>query len=610
MHITWRVMTESIKANYVAALLILLFFSAGVAAQSDIMPVDQVQAGMTGIVKTTRQGTEVVDVNARVLGVMQNALGPGVHVILITLTDELVQFEGVANGMSGSPFYIDGKLVGALATRIGFFSKEPIAGVTPIGDMIAAQFGGRGKPTVSLDYSLFWGGNPLVAELAARLGRELPSRGEINAAGRNLPGRLRPLAPSLIHSGLDPALAERFKPIFSELGFELSAGGVAGGPVQIEGALEPGMPVMVELIGGDLSMGAVGTCTRIDGNKVWAFGHPFFQLGSVNWPLKRAELVKIFPAIDGSFFITNTGQQIGAITQDRTPAVFGELGAKVDTVPLKVAIKHEGQDVVTYNYQLARDYVLTPILIDMAISQSLAITQRQFGEMSVAVSGKITVEGHKDIEIDNLFSGVNIVNQAGTLPAAIYMFVSTNEFLPVNITNLDITLDFIEEQRIATLQRAWLTKTEAKQGDEFKLIMELKPRRGRPFTLEEDYYLRVKLQPGVYNMTVGNGAAINQQETQLIQGTFEIRDIDHMVRLINSLRPSNRLYAQVYRSEEGLYYEGDFFPGLPPSALTVMKANKGGDSIVRLLGTVLDERRMDTEYYVDGVRKLQFTVRP
>jgi hypothetical protein len=198
----------------------------------------------------------------------------------------------------------------------------------------------------------------------------------------------------------------------------------------------------------------------------------------------------------------------------------------------------------------------------------------------------------------------------GALPAAIYAFVDSNEFTPVTISSLDLTLDLIEEQRVATLERAWLTKTEAKQGDEFKLVMELKPRRGRVFTLEESYYLRVKLQPGVYKMTVGNGAAINEQENQLIEGDFQIRDVGHMVRLINSLRPSNRLYAQVFRSEEGLYYEGDFFPDLPPSALTVMKANKGGDSFVRLLGTVLDERRMDTDYYVDGVRKLQFIVRP
>jgi hypothetical protein len=604
-------MTKSLRKLVVLAAVLLATWSALAIAQSDILPVDEVRAGMSGIVKTTRHGTEVVDVKAKVLGVLLNALGPGVHVILVTLTDESVQFEGVANGMSGSPFYIDGKLVGALFSRIGFFSKEPIAGVTPIGDMIATQFGGRGKPTVSLDYSLFWGGDPLVRELAHRLGRELKSGSESDRPkGQEYAGGIRPLAVNLIHSGLEPVVVERFKPIMSELGFELSTSGASGGPVQVEGALEPGMPVMAELIGGDMSLGAVGTLTHVSGNKFWAFGHPFFNLGPVRWPLRRAELVKIFPAIDGSFYITNTGQQVGAIIQDRAPGLFGELGAQVEMVPLKVTVKHGGEQVVTYNYQLARDFVLTPILIDMAVSQSLAMTQRQYGEMSVAMSGTIAIEGFDDVKVDNLYTGVNIAGQIGALPAAIYAFINSNEFTPVKITSLDLTLDFVEEQRIATLERAWLTKTEVKEGDEFKLIMELKPRRGRTFTLEEDYYLRIKLQPGVYKMTVGNGAAINEQENQLIQGDFQIRDVDHMVHLINSLRPSNKLYAQVFRSEEGLYYEGDFFPDLPPSALTVMKANKGGDSFIRLLGTVLDERRMDTDYYVNGVRKLEFTVRP
>jgi len=276
---------------------------------------------------------------------------------------------------------------------------------------------------------------------------------------------------------------------------------------------------------------------------------------------------------------------------------------------MKVEVKHKGEAVASYSYTLARDLVLTPLLVDLVISRSLAVTQRQFGEMSVELTGSIDVDGHGEIRIDNLYTGVNVLSGIGSLPSAIYYFVANNEFESVKIRAINITLDFIEEQRIATLQRAWFTKTEVRKGDSFKLVVELKPRRGRVFRLEEDYVLRVRLQPGVYKVTVGNGEAINQQENRMIDGTFQIRDVDHMVRLINSLRPSNRLYAQVYRDEEGLYLEGNFFPSLPPSALTVMKANKGGDSFVRLLGTVLDERRMDTEYFVNGVRNLQFRVR-
>jgi hypothetical protein len=192
-------MTEQLEKRIVIAAVLLAAFCALSLAQSDIMPIDEVRAGMTGVVKTTRHGTEVVDVEAKVLGVLQNALGPGVHVILVTLTGDSVQFEGVANGMSGSPFLIDGKLVGALSTRIGYFSKEPIAGVTPIGAMLTTQFGGRSKPTVSLDFSLMWGGDPLVQELRQRLGMELPAHGKGDDKGRLASG-LKPLSIILIRS--------------------------------------------------------------------------------------------------------------------------------------------------------------------------------------------------------------------------------------------------------------------------------------------------------------------------------------------------------------------------------------------------------------------------
>ncbi len=343
---------------------------------------------------------------------------------------------------------------------------------------------------------------------------------------------------------------------------------------------------------------------------MWAFGHPFFQLGPVEWPLARAEIVKVFPSLQGSFNITNTGQEIGAVIQDRAPGVYGELGRTARTIPLEVEVKHGGSSVAKYNYKLIRDTLLTPALIDMAVSQSLLVTQKQTGEMSVALSGNFSVDGHEEVKVENLFTGFNITSEVGSLPAAVYYYLSDNEFQTVEVTEVSITLDFIEERRIATLERAWFTKTsEVKPGDSFKLIMELKPRRDKRFTLEQDYYIPPTLQSGTYRVTVGNGAAIAKQEEELIEGTFLIRDVSHMIRLINSLRPNFNLYVQIYREEEGIYYEGDLFPGLPPSALSVMKANKGDDNFVRLLGTVMDERRMDTEYYVQGVRKLQFIVK-
>ena len=593
-----------------ATLFLSALFPVLVAAQTEIMPVEQIQPGMTGTVRTTLQGTEVEEVDAEVLGVLQNYLGPNLHLILVKLTGEQVRFQGVANGMSGSPLYIGGRLAGALSTRIGYFAKEPIAGVTPIGDMLSTQFGARGKPQVSMDYQQLWSGNEAVERLARQLGRPI-EKPIISQATHSTQVTSRPIGLTLSHSGLHPSLVNRYDSFFREIGVELTkAGTLSGGPVQIEGPLEPGMPVMVKLMSGDLELGASGTLTHVDDNKVWAFGHPFFQLGQVEWPLARAEVVKVFPSIDGSFNITNSGQEIGAIIQDRSVAVYGILGRQASLIPMEVVVKHGGSEVAGYKYRLIRDVLLTPLLIEIAVGQSLAVTQRLSGELSVALSGTFTLDGYEEIVVENLFSGFNVLSELGMLPAAVYFYLGNNEFAPVSVSAISVELDLVEEQRLANLEKAWFTKTsDVKPGDQFKLIMELKPRRGKDFRLEQDYVIPSTLQSGDYKVTVGNGAAITEQENALIKGTFKIRDLRHMIRLINSLRPNFKLYAQVFREEEGYYFDGDFFPSLPPSDLSVMRANKGDDNLVRLLGTVLDERRMDTEYYVQGVRKLRFTVK-
>jgi hypothetical protein len=596
------------KAIYRVAVVLVLISATVVAAQTETMSVDQLRPGMEGVVKTTLRGTTVEEIGAVVLGVLPNFYGPGMNVVLVKLTGEQVKNTGVANGMSGSPFYVDGKLVGALATRIGWFATEPIAGVTSIDNMLGVQYGGRGEPNVSLDYYQIWGANEEVRRLAELLGREIPAGSGEVPARQGADSQFMTL--TLNHTGLEPAVAERFGPLFRQIGMELASAASSGSGVKLpDQPLQAGMPVMIELIGGDMSLGASGTVTLVNGDTVFAFGHPIYQLGPVEWPMARAEVVTIFPSLQGSFHITNSGQVVGTFIQDRAAAAYGILGREAKTVPIEIEVKHNGSAVSQYKYRLARDLLLTPVLIDLVISNSLLATQKQYGEMSVALSGSLFLDGYEDIKIDNFYTGFNVLEQAGGLPAAIYFFLSNNEFAPVNITGLKITLDFIEEQRIAELERVWLTKTEVKPGESFKLIMQLKPRRGKEIFLEQDYHIPPTLQSGTYKITVGNGEEITRQENELVKGTMKLRDIQQMVRLINLLRPNSKLYAQVMREEEGFYFEGEFFPGLPPSKMTVITANKGDDNFVKLLGTVVDERQMETDYVVQGVKKLSFTVR-
>jgi hypothetical protein len=229
--------------------------------------------------------------------------------------------------------------------------------------------------------------------------------------------------------------------------------------------------------------------------------------------------------------------------------------------------------------------------------------------MSASIKGTISVDGYGDIKIDNLFSGYLVITDVSLLPAAIYQFLHTNEFEKVKVTGINLTIDLVEEFKSATLEQAWLTKTEVKPGDRFQLIMKLMPRRGKVITETIDYVIPANLQSGTYRITVGNGAAISQQENEMVQGQIRLTSVAQMIRQMNILRTNYKLYAQTYREEEGIFHQGEFFPGLPHSSLSVMKTNKAEENFVTLSGTVVDERNIETNYVVSGLKKLTFTVK-
>jgi hypothetical protein len=600
---------KSVKliAALTTAIGIILLVSSGIEAQTEFMPVEDIEVGMRGVVKTSFKGTELEEVEAEVLGILPNTLGPKFDIIIVKLYGERVEFQGVANGMSGSPFYINGKLVGALAYRLGNFPKEPIGGVTPIQNIIDTQYGGQSAPNLVMDYHALFSGSPVFTGLADRLGIDPDSFRDKPA--RKSRSELQPLLLSMTHSGLHPDLVNKFSESFVTSAFSpvIAGSRETGKPVQ--SPLEPGMPVSVLLMTGDLSVGASGTVTHIDGNRLWAFGHPFYQLGSVNYPLARAEVITVLTSLMGSNNLIRTGEVIGALLQDRTAAVYGEIGTSADTFDMTLKVTYGSKDVGTYNFSIVRDNMLAPALVAIAVNNTLLVSQLQQGELAATIRGKMVLDGHRDIEFENFFSGYTIINDLAVLPATIYLFLATNDITPVRFESVELEIDVMEELKTATLERAWLTKTDVKPGDRFQLLMELRPRRGKPVIYRENFYIPPTLQSGTYRITVGNGAAINQQENDMVQGQIKLMDLDQMIRLINSLRANNRLYAQTYREEAGVYFEGDLFPSLPPSALSVMRENKGDENFVALTGTVMDERRIETDYMVSGVKKLTFTVK-
>ena len=325
------------------------------------MPIDDVRAGMTGVGWTVFSGEKREEFKVHILGVLRNVIGPQRNLILARLEGGPLADTGVIAGMSGSPVYVDGRLVGAVSYSLGSFPKEAIAGITPIGEMVEATATSvRAEATrVKLDLPLT--PERVRAALAAAFARvqpfaraedELEVLGMPRQAGAELGLQLRPIATPFVMSGFAGAPAE----LLRAAGF--APGDAAQAPAPGAAALEPGDAVGVVLLGGDLEMGATGTVTYVDGRRVYAFGHPFFNLGPISFPMTRASIYSLLPSYMSSQKIAGLGPVVGAVDQDRATAIAGELGAPPRLIPMKVTLASDRGFTRTFQLPRGRRPVL------------------------------------------------------------------------------------------------------------------------------------------------------------------------------------------------------------------------------------------------------------
>src|SRR5688572_28308727 len=337
----------------VAALLLaaLPFVSLDLSARQTrarLMPVGDVKPGMVGVGRTVFEGAELSEFKVHIIGVLRNIQGPKRDLILARLEGGPLARTGVAAGMSGSPVYVDGRLIGAVGYSIGSFPKEAIAGITPIEEMKdATQMSmRRATPQARIDLPLtpekfasaLRVAYSQIAPFAAR-GGDVRGIGVSNAEASQLAVMLRPISTPLVMSGAEPEAFDLVSRMFRDAGFSPVASGTGGGTLSAElraamaGPLREGDAVGVSLVSGDFEMGATGTITHIDGNKVYGFGHPFFNLGPSQLPMTRAYVHMMLPSLASSFKISSMGEVIGTMQQDRPTAIAGTIGAMPTTVP-------------------------------------------------------------------------------------------------------------------------------------------------------------------------------------------------------------------------------------------------------------------------------------
>lgn len=548
--------------------MILMVFSFCLCLQAvEIMKLSEIKPGMEGVGKSTLKGTKAETYTFKVLGIIEN-FAPHKNLIMAKLDSPELNTGPIVSGMSGSPAYIDDKLIGAIA--YGFpFSREPIAGITPIEDIL--QTAEYETPTFTIDISAM----PVefdkknLSIITGLVQEQLAKR--LNFTGNEAFSPIRLIG---IHRGFKPAAfsyLSALKPVLS-LG---SGAGIASTANTITTnelgkdllKISPADMVSVPLIKGDLEFAAYGTVTLVEDDKIYMFGHPFFNLGTVDFPLHKAEVISVVPSVQEPFLLVTSKQMVGRVLQDRFSSVMGELGQLPYMVPMKVFLKNRNRQ---FNIEMVHHPLLTPILSAFSIYNIFSSEFQQVGFQSVKVDGKIFIEGEKNIVIDDLFSGTDSYTELSNLLLVITYFLMNNNEKNIKIQKIDFEIGGSEILRRAYLENVLIEKKSYLPGEIMNVTVYLRNERGKEFS--ETVNLKApNLKAGSeFYLLAADSDEMGQFDSRNIRSTYFPSKLSFLIRAINNLRKNNRLYFKFVTPTSGLFVKGQEYPDLPPSLRNVL----------------------------------------
>lgn len=595
------------------AVFLLAAAALAAAAATLTMPLAQVKPGMKGRGRSVFQGQTIEEFEAEVLGVLEN-VQPKRSVILARLKGRGLEATGVISGMSGSPVYVDGKLIGAVAYSFSF-QKEAIAGITPIEEMLAiGQDAEEPRPAVAPPAVVREGDS--FEDLAA---------GFLRASAAPAAPRPAAAAPALtrlelplVFSGFGAGVFERARELFGPLGFRTVRAGSSPqkppGQPPAGPSLREGDAVGIQLLGGDLDVSAIGTATYVDGNKVLAFGHPAYNLGAVDYAMTRANVIAVMPSLESSSKLATAGPVIGRFTQDRTSGAAGELGALPKLIPLNISLRTGPAAKKDYRLKLVADKFLTPALVNLAVSTLITSEERNLGAISLDFDADVFLDkGGLSVHLEDLFSGSydNPPVTLSSLVAAVVHYLLNNEFKDVGIYRIDLNVRAIEESRFAALEKVLLDKYEASPGEPIQLKVFYRTQKQESLTEEVTVTAPALPAGSEFQLLVGDAATMQQVErAQYRIQEYVPRSLDQLVRLLGNLRKNSRIYFRIMATKPGLFLKGEEMPNLPPTLKSMFASGRaaaaGPTEITR---STLSEYQLAVPYVFRGGAAIPVRIR-
>lgn len=580
------------------------------AASAEKMPLSEVKKGMKGYGLTVFEGTEVERFEVEILGVLQN-IGPEQNLILARVDSPVVRRAGIIAGMSGSPVIVDGKVIGALAYAWQF-AKEPVAGITPIDEMLKISHRTRPAGATLADAAPRMTGAELLQSLADRKTDaafdKFMSAFSASRPANAMSGAKRIAMPMSL-SSFAPETISRFAPHLDNLGFVAVPAGAtsSSNASNSKKTFAPGDPVGAVLLNGDFNVAASGTVTYVDGDKVYAFGHPFLDMGEISFPMATSEVVTVLPSMASSFKFSNTGNVVGALRQDRSAGIMGVLGETADMIPVELTMNGEQ----TYKVNIVRHSHLSPLILAMATDTVIANAQRAAGERTVMLDSEIRIKGFEPIRLREGWAGQQARQSIPAYLAVVSGYLMSNEFRAADIESVKVNLRHDDELRTAKLMEAALVRTDngrIKAGDTVKVRTVLKPYRGESFVETFDVRIPDDQPAGEAYLLIGSGSVMNAVDFTLVPP--DPRTLEQVLAVLQRLRPSTDLTVGLYSNGEGAVTSGVYLPNLPPSMRAVVTGDtsNGAQAPVKYHATGHQARPLG--YIVDGALKINIDVRP
>jgi len=570
----------------ICAIAIVALTSGTLWAQTPMMGVSELSRGMRGTGRTVFHGTQIDTFGVEILGVLRNTFGPKTDIILAKLSGATLEKTGGIAGMSGSPVYVEGKLIGAVAYGWSF-SIEPIMGITPIAEMVEIM---DRKDLAAVDE------RPIRVRESRE--HEGPERIEV--------GDMQPVKTPVYMSGFVPEILPDLRDHLAEFGLMPVQGGGGEDQSLPEATLEPGAALGVQLVRGDFNMTAIGTLTYIDGDKLVGFGHPMFSSGATRLPMTTAFIHDVVASQFQSFKLGSAVRQVGAITQDRAPGIGGVIGARAEMMPTTITISSDRTR--SFEMEVLRNRDFGPILLQSAVVSSLISSEKARGQATVQSKLRLKLSGYPEFSVSNVYAGARGLGEGVLGVTRPIQLLAQNPFEDVRIESADFELAVDNDVEAASIRSIQLDRSTFEPGDEVGVTVELSAYLKPNVTVKTSVRIPEYVRQGTLMLRVSSARAHAAQESKRTPDRFRVRDVGRLLQILEEENRNDELIVTLLANRAGATVDGVELSSLPASVVSAMKTSRRSGSIRPVNQSVIEEKQVSTSYVLSGQQTVSLNV--